>query len=88
MHHIVTAALVWLWSRHDLSKLKSKFSPFVAVTILLLLSVYRTIVVDSLAAWLLIDPWSIIAIKAVYTIILGLIMLKYYTRLSTLIGMY
>jgi len=88
MHHIMTAALVWLWSRHDLNKIQSKFSPFVAVSILLLLSVYRSVVVDSLAAWLLIDPWSIIAIKGVYTIILGLIMLKYYTRLSTLIGMY
>jgi len=88
MHHIITAALVWLWSRHDLSKLQSKFSPFAAVTILLLLSVYRTVVINFLATWLLIDPWSIIAINAVYTIILGLIMLKYYTRLSTLIGMY
>lgn len=86
----MTAALVWLWSRHDLSKLQSKLplSPFAAVTVLLLLSVYRTVVVDSLATWLLIDPWSIIAIKGAYTIILGLIMLKYYTRLSTLIGMY
>lgn len=84
----MTAALVWLWSRHDLSKLQSKFSPFAAITILLLLSVYRTVVVDSIAAWLLIDPWSVIAIKGVYTIVLGLVMLKYYTRLSTLIGMY
>jgi len=84
----MTAALVWLWSRHDLSKLPSKFSPFAVVTILLLLSVYRTVVIDSLATWLLVDPWSIIAIKGVYTVVLGLIMLKYYTRLSTLIGMY
>jgi len=88
MHYIMTAALVWLWSRHDLSKLPSKFSPFAVVTILLLLSVYRTVVIDSLATWLLVDPWSIIAIKGVYTVVLGLIMLKYYTRLSTLIGMY
>jgi hypothetical protein len=84
----MTAALVWLWSRHDLSKLKSNFSPFAAVTILLLLSVYRTVVIDSIAAWLLIDPWSVIGIKGIYTIVLGLVMLKYYTRLSTLIGMY
>lgn len=88
MHHIMTAALVWLWSRHDLNKIQSKCPPFVAVSILLLLSVYRSVVIDSLASWLLIDPWSIIAIKGVYTIILGLIMLKFYTRLSTLIGMY
>lgn len=88
MHHIMTAALVWLWSRHDLSKLQSKFSPFAAVSILLLLSVYRTVVIDSLATWLLIDPWSIIVTKGLYTIILGLVMLKYYTRLSALIGMY
>lgn len=84
----MTAALVWLWSRHDLSKLQSKFSPFAAVTILLLLSVYRTVVIDSFAAWILMDPWLIIATKGVYTIVLGLIMLKYYTRLSALIGMY
>lgn len=84
----MTAALVWLWSRHDLSKIQSKFSPFAAVTILLLLSVYRTVVVDSLAAWFLMDPWSTIAMKGVYTVVLGLFMFKYYTRLSALIGMY
>ncbi|VVC41460.1 Hypothetical protein CINCED_3A021118 [Cinara cedri] len=88
MHHIMTAALVWLLSRHDLSKLQSKFSPFAAVIILLLLSVYRTVLIDSFSTWLLIDPWSIIAIKGLYTIVLGLVMLNYYTRLSTLIGMY
>lgn len=84
----MTTALVWLWSRHDLSKLQSKFSPFVAVTILLLLSVYRTVIIDALATWLLIDPWSIIAIKSTYTVVISLIMLNYYTRFSTLIGMY
>lgn len=84
----MTAALVWLWSRHDLSKLQLKFSPFAAVSILLLFSVYRTVIIDGLATWFVIDPWSIIAIKGVYTIFLGLIMLKYYTRFSTLIGMY
>ncbi|XP_050440808.1 transmembrane protein 147 [Adelges cooleyi] len=88
MHHIMTAALVWLWSRHDLSKLQSIVSPVVAVAILLLLSVYRTAAIDLLGVWVTFDAWSIIAIKAIYTLSLSLVVLKYYTDLSTLIGMY
>ncbi|XP_050525902.1 transmembrane protein 147 isoform X2 [Daktulosphaira vitifoliae] len=88
MHHIMTSALVWLWSRHDLSKIPSIISPVVAVIILIFFSVYRTPAIDLLNLWVVMDAWSIIVLKAIYTLTISLIVLKYYSGLTLLIGVY
>lgn len=82
------SALVWLWSRHDLSKVPSVISPVVAVIILLLFSVYRTPIIDLLNLWIVMDAWSMIALKAIYTVTISLVVLKYYSSLTLLIGVY
>lgn len=41
---------------------------------------YTTLFKNSLATWLLIDLWSIIAMKRLYIIVLGLVMINYYNQ--------
>lgn len=82
VHHITTVALVWLWSRHDLSK-----AAVPLVTGLLLISSYKPLLLQ-LALPLAICPWIALLIKAGYTLTLALFALRIYAKLAESIGIF
>jgi hypothetical protein len=77
VHHIVTATLVWLYSRTDLNKV---FRPVVIA--LLAFSCYRPLIVEVLTQLIGFGAWSVLAMKAVLTSSVGLIALQIYVGLS------
>ncbi|XP_015173152.1 PREDICTED: transmembrane protein 147 [Polistes dominula] len=83
VQHITTATLVWLWSRHDL---KRSLVPIVIC--MLLLTVYRPLVLDCLTSLLLAGSWSTLVIKALTTLIMGVITLHIYAGLAYAIGIF
>ncbi|KAF7386284.1 hypothetical protein HZH68_013416 [Vespula germanica] len=83
VQHITTATLVWLWSRHDL---KRSLVPIVIC--MLLLTVYRPLVLDCLTSLLLAGAWSTLVIKALTTLIMGVITLHIYAGLAYSIGIF
>lgn len=83
VQHITTATLVWLWSRHDL---KRSFVPIVIC--MLLLTVYRPLVLDCLTSLLLAGAWSTLVVKALTTLIMGVITLHIYAGLAYAIGIF
>ncbi|XP_014261934.1 transmembrane protein 147 [Cimex lectularius] len=82
VQHITTCALVWIWSRHDLSK-----SIFPVVSGMLVLSSYKTLLID-LVVEATMDTWTFLLLKAVYTLCLTLPTLKIYAGLATSIGFF
>ncbi|KAI4492653.1 PREDICTED: transmembrane protein 147 [Polistes canadensis] len=83
VQHITTATLVWLWSRHDL---KRSLVPIVIC--MLLLTVYRPLVLDCLTSLLLAGAWSTLVVKALTTLIMGVITLHIYAGLAYAIGIF
>ncbi|XP_043499614.1 transmembrane protein 147 [Polistes fuscatus] len=83
VQHITTATLVWLWSRHDL---KRSLVPIVIC--MLLLTVYRPLVLDCLTSLLLAGAWSTLIVKALTTLIMGVITLHIYAGLAYAIGIF
>ncbi|XP_014274584.1 BOS complex subunit TMEM147 [Halyomorpha halys] len=81
-HHIATVALVWLWSRHDLSK-----AAVPVVTAMLLLSSYKPLLLQLILP-VAICPWIVLVIKAGYTLLLAFPTLKIYAGLAESIGIY
>lgn len=77
VHHITTATLVWLWSRNDLRK---TYLPVVMV--LLALGCYRPIIIELFVSVLGFGAWSILAIKAVSAISMGLVSMHIYFGLT------
>lgn len=83
MQHITTATLVWLWSRHDLRR------GLVPVVVgMLVLTVYRPLILDSLSLILLAGPWSTLIIKAITTFFIGVTTLHIYAGLAHSIGIF
>lgn len=83
VQHIATATLVWLWSRHDLKKnLKT------IVTVLLVFSSYKSLLLDLLVKFLLAGPWFGLFIKTVVTFITGIVTLAIYAGLAQTIGIF
>jgi len=80
--HITSATLVWLWSRHDLSK-----SALPIVTAMLLLTTYKSLIID-LAFHKAMGPWTYIALKAGATLLLSIPTLRIYSGLAGTIGIY
>lgn len=83
VQHIVTATLVWLWSRHDLkSNLKT------VVTVLLVFSSYKPLFLDLLIKAILAGPWTGLFIKALVTGVTGFLTLIIYAGLAQVIGIF
>lgn len=83
VHHIATATLIWLWTRHDV---KSNLKPI--VTALILVSSYKGFLLDFLFKVLSIGPWFALLVKAVVTIAIGGFTLTIYAGLAQLIGIF
>ncbi|CAH1796762.1 unnamed protein product, partial [Owenia fusiformis] len=77
VQHITTAALVWLYSRHDLNK---SFTPIVVT--LLALSCYKPLIVEILIHAVGLGSWTLLFAKFLFTGILGTIAVQLYFSLS------
>nr|CAH7729498.1 unnamed protein product [Callosobruchus chinensis] len=83
VQHIVTATLVWLWSRHDLhNNLRT------IVTVMLVLTAYKTLLLDLLIATVNAGPWMGLLIKAAVTFVYGFSTLVIYGGLARVIGLF
>ncbi|CAG9858643.1 unnamed protein product [Phyllotreta striolata] len=83
VQHIITATLVWLWSRHDLKQnIRS------AVSILLLLTSYKSLLLDLLISFIGASMWMGLLIKATTTLIYGMFTLVIYAGLAQIIGIF
>lgn len=83
VQHIATATLVWLWSRHNLNK-NLKF----VVTIVLVLSCYKPLLLESLILILRLSPWLGLVVKGAFTLFYALFTLTIYAGLAQVIGIY
>ncbi|CAB3361269.1 Hypothetical predicted protein [Cloeon dipterum] len=83
VQHISTAALVWLWSRHDLKKTLMPIVYF-----LLLAAIFKPVLFNTLLVSMGYGPWLRLALKAVTTGALGLVTLYIYSGLAKAIGVY
>lgn len=77
VHHITTAMLVWLRSRHDLQK---SFIPIVMT--LLALSCYRPLIVEILIHALGLGSWTLLTAKALFTTTVSVVGLQIFLGLS------
>ncbi|XP_053978912.1 BOS complex subunit TMEM147 [Hylaeus anthracinus] len=83
VQHITTAALVWLWSRHDLKR------GLVPVVIgMLVLTVYRPLILDFFTMLFLTGPCATLIVKAITTFIMGATTLHIYAGLAHSIGIF
>ncbi len=73
----MTAALVWLWSRHDV---KPTFYPVVAI--LAVIGVYKGLLIDIFTLASHIDPWTALVIKALITSFLGALTIRVYSTVA------
>lgn len=77
IHHISTAAVMWLWSRTDLNQ---KFAPL--VIILMTLAIYRSFIFLVLGE-IVENAWLLLAGKFVATSFVGLIALSLYLKTTS-----
>ncbi|XP_071959629.1 BOS complex subunit TMEM147-like [Antedon mediterranea] len=77
IQHISTAILVWLWSRSDLNK-----SVRPAVLTLLCIVCYKPVIVEVLVFATGLGPWTLLLVKALFTICMGLVTIKFYIGLT------
>lgn len=83
VQHVTTAALVWMWTRHDLKK-----SLVPVVTILLVAITYKPLVIESVLEVMAFNAWSALALKAVATLSVSVVSLHMYAGLAESIGMF
>lgn len=83
VQHITTAALVWLYSRHDLHK-----TLLPVVITLLALSCYRPLIVEILIHAVGLGSWTLLLAKAMFTSCIGVIALQLYLGLTQDINSY
>ncbi|XP_014674414.1 PREDICTED: transmembrane protein 147-like [Priapulus caudatus] len=77
VHHITTAALVWLWSRHDLQK------TYLPVVMLALgMSCYRPLIVEVLIRSVGLGSWPLLLTKSAFTLLLSLVTMQLYLGLT------
>ncbi|KAI9586178.1 transmembrane protein 147 [Glossina fuscipes] len=81
IQHITTAALIWMFTRHDLNK---TLKPF--VTLLLAITVFKGVWLEGLLSALALGPWYEIGAKALISILIGLATLHIYAGLAQQIG--
>ncbi|KAG5894582.1 hypothetical protein JTB14_017162 [Gonioctena quinquepunctata] len=83
VQHIITATLVWLWSRHDL-----KQNVRTAVTFLLILTSYKSLLLDLFIAGIGANAWVGLLAKATVTLTYGFFTLMIYAGLAQVIGIF
>jgi Predicted membrane protein (DUF2053) len=81
IQHLSTATLLWLNSRHDLSR---KFVP--VVYFLLIATVYKGVWLEGILQMLTSGLWLALALKAMVTCIFGTLTLHIYSGLAQSIG--
>ncbi|GIX92958.1 transmembrane protein 147 [Caerostris darwini] len=77
VHHITTATLVWLWSRHDLRR-----THLPVVMLLLVVGCYRPVITELFNSVLGLGAWSILAMKASGAISIALLAMHIYYTLT------
>jgi len=77
VQHISTTALVWLWQRHDV---KRTYVPFVCI--LLVCSMYKYLVIESIFIRVDGDAWLQLLIKAITTFAIALGTLRIYVTVA------
>ncbi|XP_023022194.1 BOS complex subunit TMEM147 [Leptinotarsa decemlineata] len=83
VQHIITSTLVWLWSRHDLKQnIRS------VVTLLLVLTSYKTLLLDLFITSLGANAWVGLLVKAIVTMSYGFFTLVVYAGLAQVIGIF
>lgn len=83
IQHISTVTLIWLWSRHDLTK---KYKPM--VTALIVFTAYKPIILELLVSAVLVGPWTSLLVKAFTTLVVGGVTLQIYAGLAHVIGIF
>lgn len=81
VQHLTTATLLWLFSRHDLSK---TFKPIVVA--LLFAINYKGVWLDGVLMIIKTGPWLALSIKALVTLVMGAFSLQVYSGLAQGIG--
>ena len=81
VHFLSVAALVWLYSRHDLSR---QLLP--AVLILIGFHGYKPLICDLVSHVLGIYSWSLLLFKAAFSLILGLVVLHIYGGVASAVA--
>lgn len=81
VQHIITATLLWLFTRHDLNK---KFSPVVMA--LLIAIIYKPLWLDAILRIIAVGPWVALSLKALIISCMGFVVLHIYSGLAQLIG--
>jgi len=77
VHNVAIAALVWLWSRHDVKPAYYPLVIFLAIS-----SSYRNLIVNALGFLDLVDPWTGLLIKAILTIVIGVCTTRIYATVA------
>ncbi|XP_054719724.1 LOW QUALITY PROTEIN: BOS complex subunit TMEM147-like [Uloborus diversus] len=77
VHHITTATLVWLWSRHDLRK-----THLPIVMVLLAAGCYRPLIIELFTTILGLGAWAILAVKAASAVSIGLVSMHIYFSIT------
>lgn len=72
-----------MWTRHDLKK---SFVP--VVTVLLLATIYKPLVMEYVVEVMAISAWSALSLKAAVTLLFGVVTLQMYVVLAESIGMF
>lgn len=81
VQHLTTATLIWLFSRHDLSK---TYKPIVIA--MLLAITYKGLWLDGVLLLIKSVPWLGLALKALVAVIMGAFSLQIYSGLAQGIG--
>lgn len=81
VQHLTTATLIWLFSRHDLSK---TYKPVVVA--MLLAIIYKGLWLDGALLLIKSGPWLALALKALVTLVMGAFSLQVYSGLAQGIG--
>ncbi|XP_064651137.1 BOS complex subunit TMEM147-like [Lineus longissimus] len=83
VQHIATAVLVWLYSRHDLNR-----SRLPVVMSLMGLSCYKPLIVEILIHAMGLGSWTLLLLKAMFTVVVGTSSLVMYLELSQTVNSY
>jgi len=77
VQHISAAALVWLWSRHDV---KPVYYPVVLA--LAIVGSYKNLIVDVFVIYSHVDQWTSLLLKAILTGFLSFLTLRVYSTVA------
>ena len=81
VHFLSTTALVWLYSRHDLPS-----HLFPAVIILIGFHSYKSVICDVISHLVHIYSWSLLMLKAVFSLVLGVVVLHIYGGVASAVN--